>query len=432
MTYQETIDYLFTRLPMFSRVGEAAYKKDLANTLTLCSILDDPHIKFKSIHIAGTNGKGSVSHMLAAIFQTAGYKTGLYTSPHLNDFRERIRINGDPIPETYVVDFTEKMQPHISLIEPSFFELTVAMAFSYFADEQVDIAIIETGLGGRLDSTNVIIPELSIITNIGWDHMNLLGNTKALIAGEKAGIIKHRVPVIIGEAIDETRSVFIEYAKEKESPLVFAEEEWNIVNYKLQNKINLQVQHNKGNKLDIDLDLTGIYQLKNVLPVLSAVHHLMNNGWNLAVAQMIEALNKVQLLTGLQGRWQIWEKDPRIVMDVGHNQDGIQQIIHQLSQTNYNQLHVVMGMVKDKEINEVLALMPKEATYYFTNAAIPRALPSAELQTLAMQHRLSGSSYANTQDAILSAKSAAGKDDLILVCGSVFVVGEALEYLRSS
>jgi dihydrofolate synthase/folylpolyglutamate synthase len=433
MTYQETIDFLFTRLPMFSRIGEAAYKKDLTNTLALCSILDDPHKKFKSIHIAGTNGKGSVSHMLAAIFQTAGYKTGLYTSPHLNDFRERIRINGDPIPEQYVIDFTEKIQTHIPNIEPSFFELTVAMAFSYFAEEQVDIAIIETGLGGRLDSTNVITPELSIITNIGWDHMNLLGNTKALIAGEKAGIIKQQVPVIIGESIDETRSIFTEHAKEKNSPIIFAEEEWSILNYNLHEKIKLEAQHYKGETHEILLDLTGIYQLKNILPILSACYHLKEKGWQITTTQIIKALAKVQLLTGLQGRWQIWQKHPVIVLDVGHNQDGIQQIIHQLSQTNYNQLHVVMGMVKDKEINEVLALMPKEATYYFTNAKIPRALPSAELQKQAMHHGLlSGSAYSNTKDALLYAKAAADKNDLILVCGSVFVVGEALEVLKES
>jgi dihydrofolate synthase/folylpolyglutamate synthase len=430
MTYKETIDYLFTRLPMFSRIGEAAYKKDLNNTLALCSILDDPHKNFKSIHIAGTNGKGSVSHMLAAIFQTAGYKTGLYTSPHLNDFRERIRINGTPIPEDYVVGFTQKMLEHIPAIEPSFFELTVAMAFSYFSDEKVDIAIVETGLGGRLDSTNVITPELSIITNIGWDHMNLLGNTKALIAGEKAGIIKHQVPVIIGEAIDETRSVFTEHAKEKGSAIIFAEEEWSILNYHLQEKMKLNVQHHKGEIHELLLDLTGIYQLKNILSVLSACYHLKEKGWNILTSQIIEALANVQLLTGLQGRWQVWGKDPRIVLDVAHNQDGIEQIILQLSQTEYDQLHIVIGMVKDKEISQVLALLPKDATYYFTNAQIPRALPAEDLQTLAERHGLNGFACPNTEDAIGAAKAAAGAKDLILICGSVFLVGEVLKFLE--
>ena len=430
MNYQETIEYLFSRLPMFSRIGEAAYKKDLTNTLTLCELCDNPHQKIKTLHIAGTNGKGSVSHMLAAIFQTAGYKTGLYTSPHLNDFRERIRINGTPISEEYVIDFTERMRAHIPQIEPSFFELTVAMAFSYFADEQVDIAIIETGLGGRLDSTNVIVPELSIITNIGWDHMNLLGNTKALIAGEKAGIIKKQVPVIIGEISEETSTVFIQHAKAKEAPIVFAEEEWKILHYRLENRTILQVQHIKGEQLALELDLTGLYQLKNLLPVLSACTYLREKGWALSNNQMAEALSKVQLLTGLQGRWQRWEKDPRIILDVGHNQDGIQQIIRQLSMQHYRQLHIVMGMVKDKELNEVLALMPKEASYYFTNAQIPRALPSVELQERSFQHQLHGNAYPHTSEALKAATAAAGKEDLILICGSVFVVGEAIQVLK--
>ncbi len=416
---------------MFSRIGEAAYKKDLTNTLALCNICDHPQTKIKTIHIAGTNGKGSVSHMLAAIFQTAGYKTGLYTSPHLQEFRERIRINGQPISEQYVIDFTERMQAHIPVIEPSFFELTVAMAFSYFAAEQVDIAIIETGLGGRLDSTNVITPELSIITNIGLDHMNLLGNTKALIAGEKAGIIKQHIPVIIGESIDETRTVFVDHAKQKKAPLLFAEKEWTIIRCELLQKTQVQVQHNKGELLDLSLDLSGIYQLKNVLPVLSACYYLRDKGWNIDQAAMIEALGKVQLLTGLQGRWQRWEKDPRIILDVGHNQDGIQEIIRQLTLTNYNHLHIVMGMVRDKEINEVLSLMPKEATYYFTNAKIPRAFPSLELLKQARQHQLNGTAHSDTPQAIQSALSAAGQDDLILICGSVFVVGEALSCLEN-
>lgn len=414
---------------MFSRQGEAAYKKDLTNTIALCSLCDNPHTKFKSIHIAGTNGKGSVSHMLAAVFQTAGYKTGLYTSPHLNDFKERIRINGEPVREEFVTDFTERMMEHIPVIEPSFFELTVAMAFSYFADEQVDIAIIETGLGGRLDSTNVITPELSLITNIGWDHMNLLGHTKALIAGEKAGIIKKDIPVVIGESLEETRPVFMQKSAENNAPLFFADEEWSIAGFSMKHGIDLQIRSSQNNILDIHLDLGGIYQLKNILPVLSAIRLMQQSGWQISDEDVKEGLSNVQLLTGLQGRWQIWQHDSRIVLDVGHNQDGIEQIIQQLSRTDYASLHIIIGMVKDKEIDEVLKRLPKKAAYYFTNADIPRALPADQLHALAIQQELSGTAYKNTKEAIASAKAAAGHNDLILICGSVFLVGEAIDAL---
>lgn len=429
MNYQQTIDYLFSRLPMFSRQGAAAYKKDLTNTIVLCSLCDNPHTKFKSIHIAGTNGKGSVSHMLAAVFQTAGYKTGLYTSPHLNDFRERIRINGEHIRQAYVIDFTKKMMPHIPEIEPSFFELTVAMAFSYFAEEKVDIAIIETGLGGRLDSTNVITPELSLITNIGWDHMNLLGNTKALIAGEKAGIIKENIPVVIGESLDETRPVFLQKAGEQHAPIFFAEEEWSITRYNMQKGLDLEIRSSHNKTLHLHLDLGGIYQLKNILPVLSAFQLMNKAGWQISDEHIKEGLSNVQLLTGLQGRWQTWKDDSRIILDVGHNQDGIEQIIHQLSKTDYARLHIIIGMVKDKEIDTVLRVLPTGATYYFTNADIPRALPAPQLREQAMRQKLSGMAYATIKEAIHEARSTAGEKDLILICGSVFLVGEAIDAL---
>jgi dihydrofolate synthase/folylpolyglutamate synthase len=430
MNYQQTIDYLFSRLPMFSRQGAAAYKKDLTNTIAFCSLCDNPHTKFKSIHIAGTNGKGSVSHMLAAVLQTAGYKTGLYTSPHLNDFRERIRINGEPIRQEYVIEFTEKMMPHIPEIEPSFFELTVAMAFSYFAEERVDIAIIETGLGGRLDSTNVITPELSLITNIGWDHMNLLGNTQALIAGEKAGIIKKNIPVVIGESMEETRTVFLQKAGEQQAPIFFAEEEWNILRYGVQKGIDLEIRSSENKILALHLDLGGIYQLKNILPVLSAIQLMQKAGWAINDQHVKDGLSNVQVLTGLQGRWQVWKDDSRIVLDVGHNQDGIEQINHQLSKTDYAKLHIIIGMVKDKEIDEVLKRLPKEATYYFTNADIPRALPADQLCEQAIHQQLSGMAYATITEAIHEARSVAGENDLILICGSVFLVGEAIDALK--
>jgi len=430
MTYQETIDYLFTRLPMFSRIGEAAYKKDLTNTLALCRICHNPHHQFKSIHVAGTNGKGSVSHMLAAILQTAGYKTGLYTSPHLHDFRERIRINGIPIEESYVIDFTQNMQPHIPGIEPSFFELTVAMAFSYFADKKVDIAIIETGLGGRLDSTNVIQPELSIITNIGWDHMNLLGNTKTLIAGEKAGIIKSKTPVIIGEVDTETRIVFEKKSAEMQAPVFFAQEEWFITEYRTEQTTQLKVRDVKGDEMELSLDLIGIYQLKNVLSVLSAVKHLRNAGWNITLLHMQQALCCVQLLTGLKGRWQVWKNDPRIVLDVGHNEDGIRQIMDQIGRADFEQLHIIIGMVKDKDITKVLALLPEQALYYFTQAAIPRALPATDLRKQARAVRLTGNSYPTIASAVEEALQIATSRDKILICGSVFLVGEAIDHLE--
>ena len=426
MDYQQTITYLYNRLPLFSRIGAAAYKEDIDNTVALCASLQNPHQQFKSVHIAGTNGKGSVSHMLAAILQTAGYKTGLYTSPHLKDFRERIRINGTMISEEFVIRFTEKIQPQIAAIEPSFFELTVAMAFDYFASEKVDIAIIETGLGGRLDSTNIITPELSVITNIGMDHMNLLGDTLDKIAFEKAGIIKPGVPVVIGETLAETLPVFQEAADRNAAPLFIAGAERQVSNYTWEKEgFAVTVQNcSTHDSSTYQLDLAGIYQTKNILTVLAAVDQLRKKGWNISEEQLHTALQKIKSLTGLHGRWEILRKSPLLVADVAHNEDGIRQLVQQMAMTAHEDAHIIFGAAKDKDINSVLRLFPKNAHYYFTKAQIPRALPEEELLEIASHHGLKGKAYSSVNTALYAASLKAGKNDLILVCGSVFVVGE--------
>jgi dihydrofolate synthase / folylpolyglutamate synthase len=426
MTYQQTVDYLFTRLPMFSRTGADAYKADLTNTIALCDFLSNPQNDFKCIHIAGTNGKGSTSHMLAAILQEAGYKTGLYTSPHLKDFRERIKINGEMIPEDVVVDFTERTKDITEKIQPSFFELTVGMAFEYFAQQKVDIAIIETGLGGRLDSTNIITPLLSIITNIGYDHMNILGDTLEKIAAEKAGIIKPGIPVIIGAMLPEIKQVFETTAAEKNAPLYHAAElkqvtGWEYVQHKL--KVDIVSPHSADMKSYL-LDLPGIYQTKNLPAVLVAVELLHKEGFVITDTQLHKALAAVKHLTGLHGRWEMIQENPKVVLDVGHNEDGIKAILQQLELTNFHHLHMVTGMVKDKDVDAVLSLLPKHASYYFTQAAIPRALPAVELLQKAIEYGLNGEAFSEVNIALTAAKTAAAKDDLILVCGSVYLVGE--------
>jgi dihydrofolate synthase / folylpolyglutamate synthase len=425
MNYQQTIEYLFTRLPMFSRIGAAAYKKDLTNTIALCNALNNPHQQFKSIHIAGTNGKGSVSHMLAAVLQTAGYKTGLYTSPHLHDFRERIKVNGEMISEAFVIDFTKQIQPLIEELNPSFFEITVAMAFEYFAKQNIEVAVIEVGLGGRLDSTNIITPELSIITNIGMDHMNMLGNTLEKIASEKAGIIKSNIPVVIGETLPQTIPVFEQTARERNSELHIATNGYKVINHQYQNNyLAIELTSNNGFGKEYELDLPGLYQTKNILTVLTAIDQLKQMGWQIDEAHVQFALKNSKQINGLHGRWETIQTNPTIVLDVGHNEDGIQQIIQQLAQTKYNKLHIVIGMVKDKEIETVLSLLPKEARYYFTKAQIPRALNEVDLQTKAKQYHLTGNAFTEVNEALAAAKSNAAKDDFILVCGSVFLVGE--------
>ncbi|GAA0547497.1 bifunctional folylpolyglutamate synthase/dihydrofolate synthase [Chitinophaga japonensis] len=432
MNYQQTVDYLYQHLPMFTRVGAAALKHDLHNTLELCKLLDDPQHKFKSVHVAGTNGKGSVSHMLAAVLQQAGYKTGLYTSPHLKDFRERIKVNGQLVPESFVVEFVEQMQGAITTLAPSFFELTVAMAFHYFALEQVDIAIIETGLGGRLDSTNVIAPEVSVITNISYDHMHILGDTLPVIAAEKAGIIKQGVPVVIGETQPEVRHVFLEKARAMEAPIHFADQEWLLQESSrspTQPGAGLQlglVYHGQDELKHIHLDLGGQYQEKNAMTVLSTIKALQQLRWNIPEPAVREGLSHVKKLTGLRGRWEVIDTHPLTVLDVGHNEAGITEIIQQLRHTVYQQLHIVTGFVKDKAVEAVLALLPVTATYYFCRAQIPRALDEHTLAALAARYGLQGHAYPSVQEALHAARQHAHKDDLILVCGSFFVVGEVI------
>ncbi len=426
MTYQQTIDYLYSQLPMFSRIGQAAYKADLTNTLEICRFLNEPQQYFKTIHIAGTNGKGSTSHMLAAILQQAGYKTGLYTSPHLKDFRERIKINGAMIPEKVVTDFVVRTQALSAVMQPSFFELTVGMAFDWFAAEKVDVAVIETGLGGRLDSTNVITPVLSLITNIGYDHMNILGDTLPLIAGEKAGIIKPGIPAILGETLPETKPVFEKRASEVNAPLYFAREAYRVTDWQYQHHHLLTdvLETATGELQHYQLDLPGIYQTKNLPAVLLAVSLLQQAGFHISQQQVKTALAAVKKLTGLHGRWELIREHPAVVLDVGHNEDGIRAILQQLELTDYHHLHIVTGMVKDKDPDKVLAILPKQASYYFTQAHIPRALPAAELVQKAGAYQLAGEVYSDVNTALIAAENNADKNDLILVMGSVFLVGE--------
>ncbi len=426
MTYTDTIAYLFSRLPMFSRIGADAFKKDLTNTIRLCEALGSPQKKFRSIHVAGTNGKGSTSHMLAAVLQTAGYKTGLYTSPHLKDFRERIKVNGEWCDENFVVDFTERIRPLIEEIEPSFFEITVAMAFDYFVKNDIDIAVIEVGLGGRLDSTNIIIPELSVITNIGWDHMNMLGDTLEKIAVEKAGIIKKNIPVVIGETVPESAPVFEKVSSELSAPVTYAHDrryvaDWQYTHHQLT--VEVADRQHDGHETYV-LDLPGIYQTKNLLTVLEACNRLQLLGWKTSVDIIKKAMPHVKRLTGLHGRWEIIHHNPAVILDVGHNIDGIAQIKKQLELTDYRQLHVVLGMVKDKEVNKVLELLPAHATYYFTQAQIPRAMDAETLMHSAEQFGLKGKVFSEVNAALRDAMGHAHTDDLVLVCGSVFLVGE--------
>ena len=427
MNYAETVDYLFTRLPMYSRIGAAAYRADLNNTWQLSDFAGNPERRFKSIHVAGTNGKGSTSHMLAAIFQEAGYKTGLYTSPHLKDFRERIRINGEFIAESFVVDFVRRISPLSEQMDPSFFEISVIMAFDYFAQQNVDIAIIEVGLGGRLDSTNIIIPELSVITNIGYDHMNLLGDTLTKIAFEKAGIIKPGIPVVVGEHHPESAPVFEQRAHEERAPIRFADKERYVTDWKYgRHTLDVEVATTPVAAAVewYTLDLAGIYQTHNLLTVLEAVHNLRSRGWKLEPAVVRRALKRVKHLTGLHGRWEIIQENPDVVLDVAHNEDGIRQLLRQIEVTDHEELHIVAGMVNDKEISNVLALLPRNATYYFTRAQIPRALPEDRLATQAAAAGLKGLAYPTVPEALQAAKTRAKPKDLIVVCGSVFVVAE--------
>lgn len=428
MNYQQTLDYLYDRLPMFSRVGGQAIKPGLNNIMALCGLLGQPHKKGKFIHVAGTNGKGSVSHMLASVLQSAGYKTGLYTSPHLRNFRERIKINGEMITEEEVVVFVEEIQSPIENIQPSFFEVTVAMAFNHFAQHNIDIAIIETGLGGRLDSTNIIEPILSVITNIGYDHVQILGDTLEEIAAEKAGIIKPGIPVVIGEKVQETASVFKTKAATEASPLFFAVDHWQVADWK-PDEHELVVSIAENNKTDhkkYHLDLTGQYQTKNLLTVLESCRQLKELGIDLPDAVIEQGLKQVKKQTGLHGRWETIHHHPRIILDVAHNESGMRELLNQLEITSYHRLHIVLGMVRDKDVDAVIQLLPANAIYYFTNADIPRALSAGELRDKALQRGLNGHAYSNVNEALEDARAHAHPDDLILVCGSVFLVGEVI------
>lgn len=408
MDYQDTLSYLYNSAPMFQQVGSSAYKEGLENTQALDEHFGYPHRSFRCIHVAGTNGKGSCSHTLAAILQEAGYRVGLYTSPHLIDFRERIRINGIPVPEEYVIRFVEEERSYFEPLHPSFFELTTAMAFRYFADEKVDVAIIEVGLGGRLDCTNIIRPDLCVITNISFDHVQFLGNTLAKIAGEKAGIIKSGIPVVIGETTPETRPVFLNKAQEVGAPIYFAEE------------------NDREDYPGIECELKGIYQKKNTRTILTALPLLKEIGYRLDEQSVRSGFAHVTRLTGLMGRWQKLQDTPTLICDTGHNVGGITYIVEQLEQQSYRQLHIIVGMVNDKDIRGVLALLPKEATYYFTKASVKRALPEDELAKLASTEGLQGSCYPDVPVAVRAAQEKSLPEDFIFVGGSSFIVADLL------
>src|SRR5690625_437972 len=399
---------MFAQLPMYQKIGGAAYKKDLQATLNLMKYLNHPETGFRSIHVAGTNGKGSVSHMLASIFQEAGYKTGLYTSPHLKDFRERIKINGKMISEKAVTDFINAHASFLKAQKLSFFEMTVGLAFEYFRNEKVAVAIIETGMGGRLDSTNVIKPEVSVITNIGLDHTQFLGNSPAEIAAEKAGIIKYKTPVVIGEENEETLPVFIKTANVQEAPLIHAESD----NTRYTN--------------EIILDLKGDYQQKNLKAVLSTIKVLQDLNWKLHEADVMKGLSNVVKNTGLLGRWQKLQDHPKVICDTGHNKEGLKWVVNQLRKEKYDKLHIVLGVVSDKDLNQILPLFPKDAIYYFCKPDIPRGMPAELLEEAGHQFSLKGKSYVSVPEAYRSALKEAAPNDLVFVGGSTFVVAEVI------
>ncbi len=424
MTYQETLTYLYNSAPLFQHVGKAAYKEGLENTLALDEYFGHPHRKFRTIHVAGTNGKGSCSHTLAAILQSAGYRVGLYTSPHLVDFRERIRINGVPVSQEFVVDFVDKHRSFFEPLHPSFFELATAMAFHYFATQQVDVAVIEVGLGGRLDCTNIIHPDLCLITNISFDHVQFLGNTLAKIAGEKAGIIKPSVPVVIGETAPETKPVFQQKAAQVNAPIFFAEEEHPLLSALHDESGNYVYQTTRYH--DLKGELGGICQEKNTNTLLTALPLLEQQGYHITETDIRNGFAHVCELTGLMGRWQKLSSHPTIVCDTGHNVGGIQYIVKQLSFQKYKQLHIVMGMVNDKDISGVLAMLPKDAIYYFTQASVQRALPAEKVKELASSYGLSGNAYPDVKTAVEAAQKRADADDFIFVGGSSFIVADLL------
>lgn len=405
MTYQKTLDWLFSKLPMYQRVGAVAFKKDLTNTLALVKYLDNPQQKFKSIHVAGTNGKGSTSHMIASVLQESGYKVGLYTSPHLKDFRERIKINGKEVSKRFVIDFVKNHKTFLEQQGLSFFEMTVGMAFHYFAMQNVDVAVVEVGLGGRLDSTNIITPIVSIITNISYDHMQMLGNTLPQIAAEKAGIIKPNVPVVIGEKQDEVIDVFIQKAKKSNSQITIASE---------------------TEKSELPSDLKGIYQIKNKHTVEAALKIISQNGFPLSDKFIKKGLLNVVKNTGLKGRWQTLKTEPKVVCDTAHNEAGIKYAMQQVSEQNFKNLHVVIGVVNDKDISHILPLFPKNAIYYFCRPNIPRGLDVKILKQKALEFGLIGNAYQSVNEAYKMVIKNADIDDFIYIGGSNFVVAEVV------
>jgi dihydrofolate synthase / folylpolyglutamate synthase len=419
--YQQTLDYLYANLPIFQRVGAVAYKKDLANTIQLCEHLGNPQLKFKTVHVAGTNGKGSTSHMLASILQSAGYKTGLYTSPHLKNFTERIKINGQEINKTFVVDFVNRIKPSIERIEPSFFEITVAMAFDYFAHEQMDVAIIEVGLGGRLDSTNIVTPVVSVITNISFDHQDLLGDTLEQIAWEKAGIIKPGVPIVISERQPAIEHVFIRKSAEGKSPINFAQDDFKVA--PSGNKLDINYRKEQFIS-DLDLPLKGIYQAKNLAGVLKTWEVLTSCGFQISKDDLIEGLEKSVHQTGLKGRWQQLGSNPLVVCDTGHNGAGVKEVVTQIGLQKFDKLHMVWGVVKDKDVDDILSLLPATARYYFCQATIPRAMDAHLLKEKAARFGLMGEVIPDVNEAINRARQAAGPRDFIFIGGSTFVVAE--------
>ncbi|MEM7659764.1 MAG: folylpolyglutamate synthase/dihydrofolate synthase family protein [Bacteroidota bacterium] len=423
-TFEEVLAFLYQQLPMYQRVGPAALKPSLQNTKDFCWELGLPQWQFHSIHVAGTNGKGSVSSMLASILQEAGYKTGLFTSPHLTSFTERIRINGIEISEEEVIEFVHLYRKAIDLIKPSFFELTTGMAFLQFASEDVDIAVVEVGLGGRLDSTNVITPELSVITQIDFDHVGLLGDTLPQIAGEKAGIIKQLTPVVISERHPETEVVFLEKAASLEAPILFAQDTHQLE--ALQQDLHSQRFRDLETGEEWELSLAGHYQKENLQAVLAAVDQLREDGWNIPAEAVRQGLQKVAANTGLRGRMEVLSESPTVLLDTGHNPAGVKAAVQQILAHPHDQLHIVWGMVNDKDVSAVLELLPAAATYYFVQADLPRAMKAEALAAKAHQLGLKGTAAGSVEIGMIQAKAAASPDDLIWVGGSTFVVAEAI------
>ncbi len=426
MTYQETIDYLYQLLPVFHREGKKAYKANLDNTLAICDHLQNPHKKFKSIHVAGTNGKGSTSHFLASILQAAGYKTGLYTSPHLKSFTERVKINGQQIPESKVIEFVENHKNFIETLQPSFFELTVGLAFKYFAEEEVDIAVIEVGLGGRLDSTNIITPELSVITNISFDHTDILGDTLPKIASEKAGIIKPKTPVVISQTQDEITQVFKAKATDENAPIYFADEYYSVESCNIVNDLlRIEIREIEANsEFIVESQLIGNYQSKNIIGVLKAVDILNELNYGIDKTAILAGLSNVINLTTLKGRWQVLQDSPKMVCDIGHNIGGIIENLSNIKNYEYQQLWMILGFVSDKDIDGILSILPPKANYVFCQSNTPRALKVEDLAALAKQKNLTGDIINNVNEAIDFVVQRAEKNDFIYVGGSTFVVAE--------